>query len=82
MNGPNNDRYRRRFPDPKDWPSNAPYGLYAEIRTQERVNELSWQMAAEQVADEATALLKAEVARQERRRAVTAEGFEQGWPGE
>ncbi|MGX6605591.1 hypothetical protein ACWKSP_26185 [Micromonosporaceae bacterium Da 78-11] len=80
MNQPYNDRYERRFTDPNTWPSNA-FGHHAVEATRRRVNELSWELAGNQVAGEASAFLKAEQARRDRQQA--AQGVERsGDPGE
>jgi hypothetical protein len=79
---PQNDPYRRRFQDPRQWPSGLVYGLYAEVKTEKAVNELSWEWAGNEVADEASRFLKAEQARQERRRTAQAEGWRAREPGE
>lgn len=58
MTGPMNSPYRRRFPDPRQWPSNrAPYASWAAEVTRRRVNKLSWEMVGEQVAEEIEAVL-------------------------
>lgn len=82
MTGPLNGRYQRRFQDPRQWPSAVVFGLYAEVKTEAAVNELSWEWAGHQVADEVSAFLNAEEARQERRLRARAEGWRQGEPGE
>lgn len=48
MNGP----YRRRLTDPTAWPSNQRFAQYAVERTRQRVNDLSWELAGHQLADE------------------------------
>jgi hypothetical protein len=78
----NSEPYRRRFPDPRQWPSNVVYGLYAEVKTEAAVNELSWGWAGLQVADEASRFLAAEQARVERQQKAQAEGWTAGEPGE
>lgn len=79
----NSEPYRRRFQDPRQWPSSVVYGLYAEAKTEKAVNELSWGWAGEQVSSEAAAFLKAEEARQERQHRAQAEGWTSGGdPGE
>lgn len=82
MNQPMNGPYRRRFQDPRQWPSSVVYGLYAEVKTERAVNELSWGWAGEQVSAEASAFLKAEQARQERQQKAQTEGWTAGEPGE
>lgn len=82
MNAPQNDPYRRRFQDPRQWPSSLVYGLYAEVKTERAVNELSWGWAGEQVSMEAAAFLKAEQDRQARQQKAQAEGWTAGEPGE
>jgi hypothetical protein len=77
-----NAPYRRRFPNPEQWTSNEVFGLYAEVKTEKAVNELSWEFARHQVADEVSAFLRAQDAREQRRRAAQAEGFVGGEPGE
>ncbi|GIM90350.1 hypothetical protein [Paractinoplanes toevensis] len=59
MNGPNerqfgvNGPYHRRYPDPHEWASNGgSFGSWAAEMTRVRVNELSWEAAGEQVAEE------------------------------
>jgi hypothetical protein len=79
VTGEHNAPYRRRFPDPRDWPSNRPG---PSEQPQQRVNELSWWLAGEQVADEFTPLLRAEAARLERMRAAQELGRSPGDPGE
>jgi len=95
VTAPMNDRYRRRFPNRRQWPSNIVYGLYAEVKTEMAVNELAWDWAGLEVAsnatawieapgvgDEVEAALRAESARRERRAAALAEGWTAGEPGE
>lgn len=96
MNAPMNDRYHRRFQDPRQWPSQVVFGLYAEVKTEKAVNELSWEWAGNQVAaeasawvdapglgDEVEAALRAETARQERWATAQTEGWAVGGdPGE
>lgn len=81
MNEPPNSRYERRFPDPEKWPSNRIASRAVE-ETRRSVNELSWALAGEQVADEVSRFLKAEWGRQERQRAAQADGRWAGEPGE
>lgn len=82
MTGPNNDRYRRRFTGPEQWPSNGAFADRAVEDTRRRVNELSWALAGEQVADEAARFLRAHAARELRRRTARSEGWQAGEPGE
>jgi hypothetical protein len=55
----NSGRYRRRLPDPELWPSNT--GSFcpdaAVEATRVRVNELSWELAGEQLAEEIEGVL-------------------------
>lgn len=76
-----NGRYQRRFRRPEDWPSNNYRGFTddAVAQTYAKVNELSWKLAGDQLADEITA----EFARAERQRRAQAEGWAAGGdPGE
>ena len=58
MTDPYNAPYRRRFPNPWDWPSNNTFGRYAEEATRRRVNELSWEIAGADLADEVASYLQ------------------------
>lgn len=80
MNEPVNGRYQRRFPNPELWPSS--FGIHAEKVTQERVNELAWELTGHQVAGEAEAFLRAEQARRARRDAAPPRRMRRGDPGE
>ncbi|GAA0527093.1 hypothetical protein GCM10010172_04520 [Paractinoplanes ferrugineus] len=67
MSGPNerqfgvNDPYRRRFPDPHVWASNgATFGDWAVEMTRQRVNELSWETAGQQLGEEIEQVLAGE----------------------
>jgi nitroimidazol reductase NimA-like FMN-containing flavoprotein (pyridoxamine 5'-phosphate oxidase superfamily) len=87
VNGPNDEHRNSRWSNldshrPEQWPSRVVFGLYAEVKAEKAVNELSWELARHQVADEAAAFLAAEAARRERRRTARAEGWKQGEPGE
>jgi hypothetical protein len=83
MSAPSNGGgYHRRYPNPEQWPSSVVYSLYAEVKAEHAVNELSWELAQHQVADEASAFLKATADRLERRRKARLEGWRQGEPGE
>lgn len=83
MTGPLNAPYERRFQDPAKWPSNrAGFADRAVRETYRNANELSWSLAGEQVAEQASAFLTAETARQERLRVARAEGWQAGEPGE
>lgn len=52
----NGRRYERQMNDPRAWPSN--FGRYAADQTRQRVNELSWELAAEQLAKEIETVLQ------------------------
>lgn len=82
MSEPFNAPYRRRFNNPAGWESNYKFADWAVERTRERINELSWEFARHQVADEVSAFLRAEDAREQRRRAAQADGLVGGEPGE
>lgn len=82
MNAPDNAPYERRFPNPEQWPSRVVFGLYAEVVTEKTVNQMSWEWAGHQVADEVSAFLRAQGAREERQRAALDAGYVQGEPGE
>jgi hypothetical protein len=57
-----NAPYRRRFPDPDQWPSNnGSFASRAAEVTRQRINELSWEMAGQQVADEIEQVLAGDV---------------------
>ena len=62
MTSPFNARpYRRRFPNPNEWPSNSGrFASWALEMTRQRVNELSWAEAGEHVADEIEQVLAGE----------------------
>jgi hypothetical protein len=63
-----NNRYQRRFTDPATWPSNeAPFADHAVEVTRKRINELSWALAGDNLADEIERALLAATAPRERR---------------
>lgn len=80
-----NDRYRRKFVNWQDRPSNSPAARFAAQETVERVRELNeWfdQHQAAAVLSEAEALCAAEGRRRAAAAAAQAEGWERGEPGE
>lgn len=53
MTFPHNGPYHRRFTDPARWPSGMPNGAADAVRiTQHRVNELAWEIEADNLARE------------------------------
>ncbi len=56
--GHNSGAYRRRMPNPEQWPSNNQAFTDAAVEaTRRQVNELSWDLAGEQLAAEIEASL-------------------------